>query len=323
MSVHQILSCVAVAVLGALAGCSGHGHPGKQTQLPLRVVCTTTILADLVGMVGGDRVAVTTLMPPSVDPHKYIPKLDDRRKLDDAQIIFFNGLHLEGKMTDLFVRNQGRWRAWGVADSLPRVQLRPADDANGEFDPHVWFDVHLWRAVVPFIGERLAEIDPLGSTFYQTRAAEYSCQLEKLDSDIREILAVVPPERRVLVTAHDAFGYFGRAYNFEVIGLQGVSTASEVGTARRAELARILGERRIPAVFAETSVPDEGLRAVLDDVRTKYRHEVRLIGGRDALYSDSLGEPGSPGETYVGMIRHNAAVIAAALSGRPVASTPR
>lgn len=322
MSTRQIISIVIISGVSSF-GCSGRGHPSDLSQLPVRVVCTTTIVADLVRAVGGDRVGVTVLMAPGVDPHKYIPKLDDRIKLEDAQVVFYNGLHLEGKMADLFVRNQGRWHAWGVADFLPRERLRSADEANGELDPHIWFDVRLWRDVVPFVCDRLAEIDPSGSALYQTRAAEYAGQLESLDSDVRKILAVVPPERRVLVTAHDAFGYFGRAYDFEVIGLQGVSTASEVGTARRAALARILGERRIPAVFAETSVPDEGLRAVLDDVRTKYRHEVRLIGGQDALYSDSLGEPGSPAETYVGMIRHNATVIAAALSAQPVASSLR
>jgi manganese/zinc/iron transport system substrate-binding protein len=311
--------CVAYVVLTCLglAGCSSASGPPEFREPPVRVVCTTTIIADAVHRVGGQRVHVSTLMGPGVDPHKYLAKLDDRKKLDEAHLIFFNGLHLEGKMADLFEKNDRRWRAYPVTGGIPVEQLRRVEGNGGEYDPHVWFDVRLWKSAVLLIRDRLSELDPAGSTTYEANTTQYLAELDRLDAEIRSNLTRVPPHKRVLVTSHDAFGYFGRAYGFEVIGLQGVSTASETGTARRAELARTLGERRLSAVFTESSVPDDGLRAVLDDVRTRHRHEVRLIGGDRALFSDSLGEPGSSGESYVGMIRHNVAVIVAALGDPP------
>jgi manganese/zinc/iron transport system substrate-binding protein len=168
-------------------------------------------------------------------------------------------------------------------------------------------------AAVTRVRDALIQLDPEGTAIYQQNTADYLAELTNLDAEIRSLLQQVPAEKRVLVTSHDAFRYLGRAYGFEVIGLQGVSTASEVGTAQRHALAQKLGERRIPAVFTETSVAPDGLKAVLDDVAEKYKLHVQLIGGDDALYSDALGEPGSPAGTYVGMIRHNARVIAEAL----------
>jgi manganese/zinc/iron transport system substrate-binding protein len=174
--------------------------------------------------------------------------------------------------------------------------------------------VKLWSETVGTVREALVALDPQGARLYGENAEKYLFELALLDNEIREKLAKVPKEKRVLVTSHDAFSYFGRAYDFEVIGLQGVSTASETGTAQRDRLANVIGQRRIPAVFAETSVVDEGLRAVLDDVRKKYKHDVKLVGGEEALYSDALGPPDSPGGTYPGMIRHNVKVIVEALS---------
>lgn len=304
----------AVALAVAPVGCNGRDGPPKFEGTPVRVTCTTTIVADVVARVGGDRVKIETLMGPGLDPHKHIPSSGDRKKMDDAHLVFFNGLHLEGKMADLFEKNKDRWRAHAVAGSIPDAKLRHADVDGGEHDPHVWFDVQLWKSAVEVVRDRLAELDPAGAETYKANAAAYLTELDALDKEVRAKLDAVPKDRRVLVTSHDAFGYFGRAYGFEVIGLQGVSTASEIGTAQRAELAKVLGERKIPAVFTETSVPDLGLKAVLDDVRDKYKHEVRLVGGDDALYSDALGAAGSPGATYPGMIRHNASVIASALS---------
>ncbi|MBA4062275.1 MAG: manganese transporter [Isosphaera sp.] len=305
-----VLACL---VLGSV-GCNGRDGPPAFDGPPVRVTCTTTIVADAVQRVGGDRVRVDTLMGPGVDPHKYIPFPSDRRKLDDAHLVFYSGLHLEGKMADLFEKNKDRWRAHAVAGGIDPAKLLNADADGGEHDPHVWFDVQLWKYAVEAVRDGLAGLDPPGADTYRANAAAYLKELDALDADIRKQLATVPADRRVLVTSHDAFGYFGRAYGFEVVGLQGVSTASEVGTARRAELAKLLGDKRVPAVFTETSVPDDGLKAVLDDVRKSYGHEVKLVGGDDALYSDALGGPGSPGATYPGMVRHNVGVIVAALS---------
>ncbi len=312
MSVRSVAVWSAILV-PLLAGCNGRSGPPKFEGPPVRVVCTTTIVADAVKRVGGDRVAIETLMGAGIDPHKYLAKLDDRKKLDAAHLVFVNGLHLEGKMADLFEKNQDRWRAHAVAGTIDHANLRKADVDGGEHDPHIWFDVQLWTNAVGVVRDALAELDPTGADGYKANAAAYVKELEALDAEIRTKLATVPKEKQVLVTSHDAFGYFGRAYGFEVIGLQGVSTASETGTAQRDALAQKIGKQKVPAVFTETSVPDDGLRAVLDDVKSKYKHEVRLVGGDDALYSDALGEPGSPGATYPGMIRHNVSVIVEAL----------
>jgi manganese/zinc/iron transport system substrate-binding protein len=218
-------------------------------------------------------------------------------------------------MSDLFAKATGRYRAFAVTRDLDRSELRPAEvDGTGEFDPHVWFDVRLWMKTVGVVRHELAALDRAGEEAYARNAEAYLKELDTLDKEAREKLNAVPKERRVVVTSHDAFGYFGRAYGFEVRGLQGVSTASETGTRDRQELAAFLGKNRIPAVFTETSVPPEGLQAVLDTVRSDWKHEVRLVGGGDALYSDALGRPSEPGGTYPGMIRHNANVIVGALT---------
>jgi manganese/zinc/iron transport system substrate-binding protein len=264
--------------------------------------------------VGGDRVQIETLMGPGVDPHKYISELPDLKKLNNAHLVFFSGLHLEGKMADLFEKNQSRWRAHAVTSTIPHDQLRKADVDGGEHDPHVWFDVPLWKHAIEVVRDSLIQLDAAGADTYRENAGAYLKELDDLDKEIRAKLDTVPKDRRVLVTSHDAFEYFGRAYGFEVIGLQGVSTASELGTARRAQLATTIGQRKIPAVFTETSVPPVGLQGVLDDVKRDYQYDVKLVGGDNALYSDALGEPGSPGATYPGMIRHNVAVIVEALA---------
>lgn len=306
-----LLATILGFALGA-AGCSPGGPPGYHEGEPIRVVCTTTLVADLVSRVGGDRVQVDTLMGPGVDPHRYLTTTGDRAKLDAAHLVFFNGLHLEGKMTDVLERADGRYRGFAVARNLPQDLLRPADD-GAEHDPHVWFDVALWAKCLPGVKGMLADLDPAHAAEYAANAEAYAKELAALDAEVRAAVAKIPADRRVLVTSHDAFGYFGRAYGFEVHGLQGVSTASETGTPDRQRLARLLGEKKVPAVFTETSVPDDGLKAVLDTALKDFGQRVKLVGGDDALYSDALGPAGSPGATYPGMVRHNVAVIVGAL----------
>ena len=308
-------------------GCSRSNGPPPFNAPPVRVVCTTTIVADIVKRVGGDRVAVESLMGPGVDPHKYLPTAGDKAKLEKAHLVFFNGLHLEGKMVDTFEKAAGKYRATAVTKAMDQSELRHAEidglsqdrergggESSAEHDPHVWFDVKLWSKAVGPVRDALSELDPTGKDLYTANAAAYLAELEALDKEVREQLARVPPEKRVLVTSHDAFGYFGRAYGFEVRGLQGVSTASELGLKNRTDLANELGRRKLPAVFTETSVPDDGLKAVLETVLKDHKHTVRLIGGDDALYSDALGEPNGPGGTYAGMVRHNVRVIVEALT---------
>lgn len=295
-----------------LTGCSAGGPP-PFVELPVQVVCTTTLVADLVTRVGDERVTVGTLMGPGVDPHRYLPTPGDRAKLDAAHLVFFNGLHLEGKMTDTLEKAGGRFRAFAVTRDLDPAALRQADGGE-EHDPHVWFDVSLWAKTVPVVRDELTRLDPAGAEVYRRNADTYLAELASLDGWVREQAGRLPKDRRLLVTSHDAFGYFGRAYDFQVHGLQGVSTASETGTQDRQKLAQLLGQNRVPAVFTETSVPPDGLRAVLSTAKADYKLDVRLVGGDDALYSDALGEPNTPAGTYPGMVRHNVTTIVKALA---------
>ncbi len=280
----------------------------------MRVVCTTTIVADVVKRVGGDRVLVDMLMGPGIDPHNYKPLPSDRARLEGAHLVFFNGLHLEGKMVDLLEKSEGRYRAFAVTRTIDPALLRSAEIDGGHHDPHVWFDVKLWSQTIGVVRDELSALDPEGAAYYQQNAAAYLAELEALDAEVRSLLNTIPKEKRILVTSHDAFGYFGRAYDFDVRGLQGVSTASETGTKGRQELAAFLGTHKVPAVFTETSVPSDGLKAVLDTVQADHGHSIKLIGGEQALYSDALGEANSAGGTYRGMILHNANVIVDALT---------
>jgi manganese/zinc/iron transport system substrate-binding protein len=309
----RLLGLALAVGLGGV-GCSGSDGPPPYQAPPVRVVCTTTLAADVVQRVGGDRVKVETLMRANVDPHRYLPSAGDTARMGNAHLVFFNGLHLEGKMADTFVKMSNRIRGHAVTKTVDPAKLRKAEvDGTGEYDPHVWFDVKLWTNTVTCVRDVLSELDPDGKDAYRANAVAYLKELDALDAEVRETLKAVPEGRRVLVTSHDAFGYFGRAYGFEVIGLQGVSTASETGVKNRAELAAVLGKRKIPAVFTETSVPTEGLQSVLETCRKDWKHEVKLVGGDDALYSDALGEPGTPTGTYPGMVRHNVRVIVEAL----------
>lgn len=314
MRARSLLHLATAAIILASIGCSSSGPPPYEGP-PVRVVCTTTIVADLVRHVGGDRVAIETIMGPGVDPHRYQPAPSDIRKLESAHLVFYNGLHLEGKMTDTFDKSSGRIRAFAVTRGLPKESLREAEPGSEiHHDPHVWFDVKLWSKCIDVVRDELCNLDPEGAELYRKNAEAYAKELTVLDAEIRVKLQTVLTPKRVLVTSHDAFGYFGRAYGYEVRGLQGVSTASETGTPDRQKLAQYLGKNRIPAVFTETSTPEDGLKAVLETCRNDFKLDVALVGGDDALFSDALGEPNAPGGTYPGMIRHNVNTIVKALS---------
>lgn len=303
-------------VVGAavLVGCGGSRGPAPIGDGPVKVVVTTSIIADTVRQVGGPHVEVTSLMGPGVDPHTYNPSAGDTTALESAHIVFFNGLHLEGKMAHQLEEHKGSSRAVAVTRGLRPDQLRKADDADGAFDPHVWFDVRLWIKSVEVVRDELVSLDPPRAASYRANAERYLKELEALDTEVRAKATRIPERQRVLVTSHDAFGYFGAAYGFEVRGLQGVSTASSPSTKDVEDLANFLGQRQIPAVFGETSVPSKGLKKVLDSVHEKYGRDVKLVGGAEALYSDALGEPDTAGGTYVGMVRHNIDVIVKALA---------
>jgi manganese/zinc/iron transport system substrate-binding protein len=282
------------------------------------VVATTTVVADLVRQVAGDRVVIDCLMAPGIDPHSYKATPRDADRLARADLVVASGLHLEGKLADLLARLGKRVPMVAVADTLPKDLLLAADSADdgavdGLHDPHVWFDARLWSRCPAAVVEPLAAVDPAGRTGFASRAAAYAARLESLDEKLRGRIAAIPQQRRVLVTAHDAFRYFGRAYGLEVVGVQGVSTESEAGLGDINRIVDLVVSRGIPAVFVETSVSDRNVTAIQEGAQSR-RHAVSL-GGR--LYSDSLGAAGSGAETLEQVLEANAETIVAGLSGAP------
>lgn len=276
----------------------------------IRVVATIGMITDIVSQVGGERVKVDGLMGPGVDPHLYKASEGDVTRMAGADVIFYGGLHLEGKMTEVFERMSGRILTVAVTDGIDRALLLNPPEFKGAHDPHVWFDVTLWMKAVERVAETLAQIDPKSGEQYRENARTYLEKLSELHEYVRREAERLPPSRRVIITAHDAFNYFGRAYGFEVRGVQGISTVSEAGTADIQALAKLIVEKRVPAVFVESSVPPRTMEALKEAVRAR-GFDVE-IGGN--LYSDAMGNPGTPDGTYIGMVRHNIDTIVSALS---------
>lgn len=313
MTLPSILLAASLTIAAActsLPGCRPGSHgPGDGRLL---VVCTTGPVAELARHVGGDRVQVEALMGPGVDPHLYQTLPADMARLNAADVVFYNGMHLEGRMADLLGQLGRRKPVWAVTDVLRErhaERLRPLPGAEADFDPHVWFDVALWAACARSVAERLAEVDPAHAEHYHENAGRYQAELDELDRWCREQLASIPEEQRVLVTAHDAFGYFGAVYDVEVRGIQGMSTTDEADLASVNRLVELLATRGIKAVFVETSVPERNIRALVEACAAR-GHAIR-IGG--ALYSDAMGPADSPAGTYAGMVRHNVHTIVEAL----------
>lgn len=293
-----------------LAGAWSWAAMAWATEPPApRVLATTTVVADLVRQVAGDRVPVDCLMGAGIDPHGYKATPRDADRLARADLVVASGLHLEGKLGELLAKLAARTRVVAVAEALPRDRL--LEVAPGLYDPHVWFDARLWSMCAPTVAEALTAVDPAGAAVYKKRAGEYAATLERLDDELRGRVATIPAERRVLVTAHDAFRYFGRAYGLEVVGVQGTSTDSEAGLADINRLVGLVVDRKLPAVFVETSVSDRNVQALQEGAKARGR-EVAL-GGR--LYSDSLGAFGSGAETLEAVLRANVETIVVGLSG--------
>ena len=307
---------VLLLLLPGLVGCLKTQTTNTPITGPVKVVVTTTMIADAVRQVGGSHVEVTALMGPGVDPHTYLPSPGDTEALASAHLVLFNGLHLEGKMAHVLEQGQNTGvPSRAVTATLdPATQLRHTESGDGSHDPHVWFNVKLWMKCVEVIRDELVKRDPAHEADYRANAERYLGELSKLDQEVRDKAQKIPANRRILVTSHDAFGYFAQAYGFEVRGLQGVSTAAAVGTRDVEELATFLGTRQVPAIFCETSVLPRGLEKVRDVLRSKYNRDIRVVGGDDALYSDALGEPGTPTGSYVGMVRHNIDTLVKALT---------
>ena len=277
----------------------------------ITVVATTGMIADTARAIGGDHVDVRALMGPGVDPHAYRQTRSDIVAMTRADLVLWHGLYLEAQMEEFF-EDLGRRRiVVAVAEALPRNLLLAHEDYDNRFDPHVWMDPDLWRRVAAEIRDALAEVDPENAAFYLASAESFLTELDTVSAYAREALASVPEDSRVLLTAHDAFNYFGQAYGFEVLGIQGISTESEAGLVRIAELVDLLVARNIRAVFVESSVSDRNIRALIEGAAAR-GHEVR-IGGE--LFSDAMGEPGSYEGTYIGMIDHNVTIITRSLGG--------
>lgn len=297
----------AVAVV-ALA-CSQRVAPAEDGRI--RVVTTIGMITDIVARVGGEHVHVQGLMGPGVDPHLYKARAGDVRKVTEAQIIFYGGLHLEAAMGEVLEEMSSRTTSVAVTDSIPRFLLMRPTGYAGTWDPHVWFDVELWMYAVRAVERTLVAYDEVHAADYRRNAGVLLDELAALDAWVHERVATLPEERRVLVTAHDAFSYFGRAYGFRVIGLQGISTATEAGTRDVQRLAEEIAVLRIPAIFVETSIPRRTVEAVQAAVAAR-GHDV-AIGGE--LFSDALGTAGTPEGTYIGMVKHNVSTIVHALGG--------
>lgn len=299
-------------LLGALATLAAPSALRAAGVRPLAVVATTSMIADLARVLGGEEVAVTGLMGPGVDPHSYRATRSDIAAMTAAGLVLWHGLNLEVQLKDFMDRLASRTRVQPVADVLrgdPRLQADP--DYPGQVDPHVWMDPLLWGVVAGAVAEVLTEILPDAATDIAARATAFDGQLQALDAYARNVLDTIPQDSRVLVTAHDAFGYFGAAYGFEVLGIQGISTNSEAGLARISDLVEVLVSRRIGAVFVESSISPRNVRALVEGAAAR-GHEVR-IGGE--LYSDAMGPEGSYEGTYLGMMDHNITLIAKALGG--------
>lgn len=318
----SIAAVTAVLLLFAVAGCARQTNSGGAadfTDRKMKVVVTTNIIGDLVQQIASDQVALTTLMGPGVDPHLYRASEGDVQTMAAADLVLYNGLHLEGKMTSIFAQMNKRSVPTSALaeDALPDSILIPSSEYASSYDPHVWFDVELWAQITQHVGEVLAQRDTAHADFYRQNADAYVQRLDSLDRYVTQQAQRVPKEQRVLITSHDAFRYLGRAYDIDVRGLQGISTATEAGTKDVQNLAKFVAERKIPALFVESSVSPRGIEAVQKAVEAQ-GFDVQLGG---TLYGDALGNRGSPTGTYIGALRHNIDTIVKGLLHEPTQPT--
>lgn len=282
----------------------------KEDNGKLQVVTTTTMITDLLENIGGDLIDVNGMMGSGVDPHLYKPSEGDMRKLANADVIFYNGLHLEGKLVDVFEKMDTRGNATvAVSDALDRSTLIGSDYFASNYDPHVWFDIDYWTQMTEFVTKKLSEIDPENKAAFEKNRDNYLEKIATLKTELTSKIEELPQEKRILVTAHDAFNYYGRSFNFEVVGLQGLSTATEAGVQDVQRLTKFIIDNKIKAVFVESSVPRRTVEALQAAVKAQ-DHEVQ-IGGE--LFSDALGSAGTEEGTYIGMYKHNVNTIVNAL----------
>jgi len=277
----------------------------KNANGKLNIVTTTTMITDLVKNIGGDSVNLQGLMGSGVDPHLYKASEGDVSKLTNADVVFYSGLHLEGKLVDVFEKMGRNTNTIALAEVLDKNKLIASEYFASNFDPHIWFNIEYWKQLTTYLTEELSKLDTNNASYFESNKTAYLKQLEALENDIKKTIATLPEEKRVLVTAHDAFNYFGEAYGFEVVGLQGLSTATEAGVQDVQNLAKLIIDKKVQAIFVETSVPKRTIEALQQAVLSKgFQVE---IGG--TLYSDALGNAGTDEGTYLGMFRYNVNTI--------------
>lgn len=298
--------------LAALAGCGDQSSASKKLAYPYRVVTTVGMVTDIVRQVAGEKAKVEGIIGEGVDPHLYKPTRNDVAALLGGDAVFYSGLLLEGKMADTLVKvaSQGK-KVFAVTELIEEKYLLELPGSQGHYDPHVWMDVQAWMKAVEAVAKALSGFDPPNAGHYQKNAQAYLQELARLDGYVRGVIASIPERGRVLVTAHDAFSYFGRAYKIEVKGIQGISTESEAGLGDINRLVDFIVARGIRAVFVETSVPEKNVRALIEGAAA--RGKKVTVGG--SLFSDAMGTAGTYEGTYIGMIDHNATLIAWALGG--------
>ncbi|OEK09859.1 manganese transporter [Flavivirga aquatica] len=280
----------------------------KKTNSKLNIITTTSMITDLVKNIGGDHINLQGLMGSGVDPHLYKASEGDVSKLANADVIFYNGLHLEGKLVDIFEKMKNK-KTIAISDALDKNTLIGSDYFASNYDPHIWFNADYWIQATQFVVTKLSEAIPEQKTTFQTNGSKYIKQLEALKTTLTATINTLPQEKRILVTAHDAFNYFGKSFGFEVVGLQGLSTATEAGVQDVQKLAAFIIEKNVKAIFVESSVPKRTIEALQAAVKSK-NHEVS-IGG--TLYSDALGNLGTAEGTYIGMFKYNVNTIVNAL----------
>jgi len=303
--ITYLIIFILAVVFYACAPAQPDDHSGSR----LSVVATTGMIADAVRNIGGDSVDVIALMGPGVDPHLYKATQGDLRKLTGADVVFYNGLHLEGKMGEVLEKLGRQKTVVAVAETLPESDLREAEGFTGTYDPHIWFNVRIWRDAISSVTNTLSELQPENAEYFRANAGVYQAELTELHEWVQQRIEELPPSARVLITAHDAFGYFGDAYGVTVRGLQGLSTLSEFGLKDISDLVNYIVEYQVKAVFVETSVPKRSIDAVVAGCRDR-GFDVQ-IGGN--LYSDAMGEEGTEEGTYPGMVRANVNTIVNAL----------
>jgi manganese/zinc/iron transport system substrate-binding protein len=282
----------------------------KQNNGKLNVVTTTTMITDLVNNIGGDLINVQGLMGSGVDPHLYKASEGDVTKLVNADIIFYGGLHLEGKLVEVFEKMAHQnIKTIAVSDALDTKTLIGSEYFQGNYDPHIWFNISYWKTITNYVVKTLSEANPENKVDFEANGKYYIEQLNQLETEIKSIIDTLPKDKRILVTAHDAFSYFGKEYGFNVVGLQGISTATEAGVQDVQKLAAFIIEHQVKAIFVESSVPKRTIEALQAAVNSK-NHRVN-IGG--TLYSDALGNAGTTEGTYIGMFKYNVNTIVNAL----------